>query len=59
MVMEREAIRVCGRGFCISWRRSDQFTAGGWSVSLAEVGAGVGVEGVATVGVWCYCRGYL
>lgn len=60
MVMEREAIRVCGRGFCISWRRSDQFTAGGWSVSLAEVGAvvGVGLEGVATVGVWGYCRGY-
>uniref|UniRef100_A0A6M2EQB8 Uncharacterized protein n=1 Tax=Populus davidiana TaxID=266767 RepID=A0A6M2EQB8_9ROSI len=28
MVREREAIRVCGRGFCISWRRSDQFTAG-------------------------------
>ena len=34
-----------------------------WSVSLAEVGAvvgvGVGLEGVATVGVWGYCRGYL
>ncbi|KAJ6878524.1 hypothetical protein NC652_032135 [Populus alba x Populus x berolinensis] len=28
MVREREAIRVCGRGFCISWRRSDQFTVG-------------------------------
>jgi len=36
-------------------------SGGGWSVSLAEVGAvvGVGLEGVATVGVWGYCRGYL